>query len=82
MIEEENKEFNKKEAQILSFQLECFIKALLKFCYYYYDNENMDCIILVLKHINKLTSKLYCALEGWEIYDEALIGKKDSSLCH
>ncbi len=74
MIDEE-KEFDKKEAQILSFQLTAFIKALQKYCCYYYDYENMDSIVLVLEHINKLSDELYCTLNGWEVYDEALIGR-------
>lgn len=72
MIDEE-KEFDKKDAQILSFQLTAFIRALRKYCCYYYDYENMDIIILVLEHINKLAGKLYCALNSWEVYDEVLV---------
>lgn len=72
MIDEE-KEFNKKDAQILSIQLTAFIRTLQKYCSYYYDYENMDSIILVLKHINKLAGKLYCTLNGWEVYDEVLL---------
>lgn len=73
MIDDEEKEFDKKEAQILSFQLTAFINALQKYCCYYYDYEDMDNIILVLKHINMLANKLYCALDSWEIYDEVLL---------
>lgn len=77
MLHKEEKEFNKKEAQILSSQLTAFTKALQKYCCYYYDFENMDSIILVLKHINKLADKLYCTLNSWEVYDEVLIGNKN-----
>jgi|GEM_PF-3023207 len=64
---EEEHQFNKKNAQLLMHQLNCFIVVLKTFCDKYYLDEDMDKILIVIKHILKLSDNLCCELDTWEV---------------
>ena len=64
---EEEHQFNKKNAQLLMHQLNCFIVVLKTFCDKYYSEGDMDKILIVIKHILQLSDKLCCELDTWEV---------------
>lgn len=61
-FDDEEHEFNKKNAQLLTHQINCFLIVLKAYCDKYYIIEDMDKIIMILKHILKLSDSL-C----WEV---------------
>lgn len=60
-------EFNKKNAQLLMHQLNCFLVVLKIYCDKYYMDEDMDKILIIIKHILKLSDDLCLELDTWEI---------------
>ena len=54
-FDDEEHEFNKKNAQLLTHQINCFLIVLKAYCDKYYIIEDMDKIIMILKHILKLS---------------------------
>ena len=51
---EDQHQFNKKNAQLLTHQINCFLIVLKAYCDKYYIIEDMDKIIMILKHIMNL----------------------------
>ena len=66
-LNDEEHQFNKKNAQILTHQISCFLIVLKAYCDKYNISEDMDKIIMILKHILKLADSLYCELDTWEV---------------
>lgn len=63
----EEHEFNKKEAQQLMVELQCFLILLKVFCEQFYYIESFDNILIVLKHILKISGKLFNELDSWQV---------------
>lgn len=59
--------FNKKEAQLLIQELTCYLKVLNGYCEKYYRYEDFDAILILLKHILKISAQLYVKLEAWQV---------------
>lgn len=55
--------FNKQNAQLLMHKLNCFLIVLKAYCDKYYMNEDMDIILIVIKHILKLSDDLCMELD-------------------
>lgn len=66
-LNDEEHQFNKKNAQLLTHQINCFLIVLKAYCDKYYMDEDMDKILMLIKHIAKLSDSLCCELDTWEV---------------
>ncbi|MBD5402851.1 hypothetical protein HDR58_08655 [bacterium] len=67
LIEENKHIFNKKKAQELISEASSIIEILLTYCENNIDTVETINIFYMVKYISKLSDKLYCELEGWEV---------------
>lgn len=64
---ESEHEFDKQKAQVLMHELNSFLLALNAFSKQFYEIEDFDTILILLKHILKIADDLCWELETWQI---------------